>query len=385
MGMSIGFDEDPVRYGHGQGFFGGLGAGINAAMQGGGVQGFLDPIPFLQKKDQEAAKVDFNKVQDTLEPQFQAFQQAVLAGGNQEAAQALYGIKQTYMRAGYNPDEATKPLLQFQQGVELARQRGMDPGDPNYVKQLLSFAREPSEAANIYRSGVANENTQADTARTQQATNQEGQLFPFKLQEQQMMPRLREAQIGTENAQQGEIGARTGLLGSQTEQSNLENSFMRDKGVKMGTAGVGAGRTEPTVTVQTVDEQGNPIMRVIPKSEAIGQTFQKYEDPFNKTMRQSLQNQGTANQATPFAPSKPMAAHELSIQDIRKLPDEAVATIHLPPAEQMSDQQKQAIFAIRREAQAELARTPVAQRQRVLTKYNRRVLENLAGHNADNQ
>jgi hypothetical protein len=368
MGITFGFDDDAMKYQHGRGFFGGLGAGVNAVLQGGGIGAFMDPIPYLQQQDQERAKADFAQVRETLQPQYDSFLQAVRAGNNQAAAEVLYHIADIYQRAGYDPKDALQPLLALQQGAELARLRGIDIGDPETVaRQLMGFSRTAGEAADIYRSGELNKATEADIARTQQLTRQEEQLFPYKLHEQQLMPSLRQAEIGAAQAQRGEIGARTNLLGSQTEQTVLENQFMREHGgFKPGAVNLDSGQPRRDL-VNTVDEHGNPITL----DRNTGQSYPRYEDPMNKIFRESMGQQAGA------AAKPAMSAHELTLDQIKKMPDEQLGQLHIDE-QRLTASQRALVERFRQEALNELPRLPVAQRRAKLAEIQRRLILELS-------
>lgn len=200
----------------------------------GGVQTFLNPYPTLAQDAGQRAQQALNEAAQATMPTQMAMLQALDAGDRQQASSLLAQVMDEYQKRGLPVEPIAEKYALKAQESDKAGIRRQDLSAPNATLGLGQFSNFPEQSAALIRSNALNQGTQADTARTQQTTDQAGQLFP----DQQALLR---AQVGTQGAQQEHLGAETAYAGTQNQMEQERLNYLREHGMLPGTAG--AGRT----------------------------------------------------------------------------------------------------------------------------------------------
>lgn len=390
MAMTIGFGDSE---GSSPGFLtGGLAALLSPNREAGfmgGMRAFLNPGPTLAQDAAQQAGAALNAVTQATMPAQQEMWNALDAGDRAHATDLLLPIMAEYEKHGINPEEIQKKFIFKAHQNDVAGVRQVDPRQPDALSQYGKFVDTPEQGATLGRTDVLNQGTRADIARTEQQTSQAGQLFPGQLS-------MQGAQLETERAQPGEIAARTGLLGVQTEKERRVTDIIKDTGMYPSTPSTAAARGRMVSTVDTTGaltgDKGAPVTI----DESTGAVYPRYEDPNARLFRQGM-NKGEATGTTlpPPTPSeapaggtprRPLSAQDIPPGDISKMGDEEIGTVHFAQ-ETLTDQQRQRVAQLRKELQTILAQTPdERQRRKVFAEYSRRVLHEVAGvPNAVNQ
>lgn len=438
MGITLGFSDG------GDGFLGSLGRSIAGATSPANtgftdsIRGFLNPGPVLGEEARTRALGVLGKAYDQAEPLIQNAFKAMEAGDRQAGLLSLYQAQAVLQRNGLPPDDfAVKTLDSLAKGYDQATLRSMDPNSADYLPKLGSLLSSPEEGMNLAKTmqgqrestlrqaglGLQNQGLEQDIT-------QKSQLFPGELQGQGLRNNLTQSQIQTQAAQQAEMALRGGLLGSQTEGSNIGNEFERAKMEQFKETGyLPSAQPRPLSSMGSTTQEGKhasaiakaiaaiangrkgPLGRPMPygvdEASQMVAPYNAMADTLEQqtgrpqprvVIERAPDTQGVDDQGKPYTipggarPRMVMGRQEqqgpapLTPESLAKIPDEQVRNLAFDERT-LTPQDRQTIYAIRREAQAALRAAPPERQAEIAKFYNRKVLEALAGGapNANNR
>lgn len=427
-----------------------IGRSISAAMspnaQGfsGTLRAFLNPGPTLAAERQDQWKAVLQKTWADNQPLIQSGIQSLESGDPQGGLRAIQQASVEFQKAGLDPTPVQNYFNSYAASLDQSKLRGMNPQSPDYLKQVGSVLTKPEQAMALSGRGQSNlesggrmEHNAALTSQVQQTTENQGLLAPLQRARVQRLTDLTGSQIGTQEAQQAELGQRGNLAAAQTERVNTGNQFDQAKAaffdknqmlpgtenkgghaqnylgtegqhatrvakaiadINQGAKGLG-GMREPypveqatqiaasinayadQVELQTGQPQAHIDVFQGPDTQDINsKTGEKMTIPggAQARMRMGRQQQAPPMQDAPGQQGQaPPFTLPLTTQNLAQTPDEQIGQVKFDE-QSLAPHQRAQIHAIRREWQAAARSTPADKQAALKTLYNKKMLSALA-------